>query len=123
MLWVNDGHDTKSIPLLLNIALYGKQNCDIIILEGILNSSWYRNLFIELKKEFQKNIFAYYFDIPFEETLLRHNTKPNRFDFGENEMRRWWIEKDYTDIFQEITLNKELTSDDIVNIIYNDVIK
>ena len=52
---------------MLQIALYGKNNCNIVILEGILNSKWYRDLFEKLQGEFKENIFAYYFDIPFEE--------------------------------------------------------
>ena len=36
--------------------------------------------------------------IPFEETLKRHQTKPNCNDFGEEAMRRWWREKDFSDV-------------------------
>jgi hypothetical protein len=46
-------------------------------------------------------VFAYYYDIPFEETLRRHETKDKRFEFGEAEMRRWWNEKDYIGIIPE----------------------
>jgi hypothetical protein len=36
----------------------------------------------------------YRYEIPFQETLDRHRTKPNASDFGEREMRRWWREDD-----------------------------
>ena len=123
MLWVKDGIGTKALPLLLNLAQYGKQNCDIVILEGILDATCYRQLFEELKNEFGSNIYAYYYDLPFEETLLRHETKPNKHEFGESDMRRWWSEKDYIGIISEKILTKEDSQTDTVEKIYLDVTK
>ena len=107
----------------MELALYGKSNCDIVILEGILNSKWYKNLFKNLLDEFKDHIFAYYLDIPFEETLNRHKQKPNTHEFGEKEMRRWWNEKDLLEIIPEVLLYKESSSNEIVDIIYEDIIK
>ena len=45
MLFVKDGSDTEASQLLNELALYGKKHCNIIILEGILNSKWYKKLF------------------------------------------------------------------------------
>lgn len=122
MLWVSDGQDTKAIPLLINLIKYGKENCDFVILEGILNSRWYKELFEQIKAEFGSNVYAYYYDLPFEETLLRHKTKPNCNEFGEEEMKKWWNEKDYIGIIQEKMINKETSLDAAVNMIFNDVI-
>jgi hypothetical protein len=38
--------------------------------------------------------FAYYLNIPFEETLLRHASKPQAAEYGEAEMRNWYRERD-----------------------------
>jgi shikimate kinase len=76
-----------------------------------------------LLDEFKGQIFAYYLDIPFEETLNRHQQKPNAHEFGEKEMREWWNEKDLLDIIPEVLLYKELSLNEIVDIIYQDVIK
>jgi hypothetical protein len=122
MLFVKYGPNTEASQLLLELVLYGKNNCDIVILEGILNSKWYKNLFENLLDQFQDQIFAYYFDIPFEETLNRHKQKPNAFEFGEKEMRKWWNEKDLLEIIPEALLYKELSLNGIVDIIYQDVI-
>ncbi|WP_291569030.1 MULTISPECIES: kinase [unclassified Clostridium] len=123
MLFVKDGPNTEASKLLNELALYGKKHCNIVILEGILNSEWYRKLFENLLDEFGNQIFAYYFDIPFEETLNRHKQKPNAHEFGENEMRRWWNEKDLLGIIPEACLHKELSLNEIVDMIYQDVIK
>jgi len=118
MLFVKDGSNPEASQLLLELALYGKSNCNIVILEGILNSKWYEKLFKSVLNEFNSQIFAYYFDIPFEETLNRHQQKPNAHEFGEKEMREWWNEKDLLDIIPEICLYKELSLNEIVDIIY-----
>ena len=123
MLFVKDGPDTEASQLLSELAFYGKKHCNVIILEGILNSKWYKKLFENLYDEFNNEIFAYYFDISFEETLIRHKHKPNAHEFGEIEMRRWWNEKDLLDIIPEVCLHKELSLNEIVDMIYHDVIK
>ncbi|GMQ57220.1 kinase [Vallitalea sediminicola] len=122
MLFVKDGPNTEASQLLFELALYGKNNCHTVILEGILNSKWYKNLFENLQDEFRDQIFAYYFDIPFEETLNRHQQKPNAHEFGEKEMREWWNEKDLLGIIPEVLLYKELSLNGIVDRIYKDVI-
>ncbi|HEX9027135.1 MAG TPA: uridine kinase [Clostridium sp.] len=123
MLFVKDGPNPEASQLLLELALYGKSHCNIVILEGILNSKWYKKLFENLLDEFNNQIFAYYFDIPFEETLNRHQQKSNAHEFGEKELREWWNEKDLLDIIPEVGLHKELNLNEIVDIIYQDVIK
>lgn len=121
MLYVKDGEKPKVEELLFQLAMYGKNNCDVVILEGILNSKWYNNLFERLLNEFESNIFAYYFDIPFEETLERHKQKPNAHEFGEAEMREWWHEKDLLQCIPETLLGQELEKDEIVNMMYEKV--
>lgn len=89
LLHARDGADTKALPLLIDLLEYGKRNCAVTILEGILYADWYRPLFRKALEEYgPANIYAYYYDLPFEETLRRHATKPNRFEFGEEDMRR-----------------------------------
>jgi len=107
LLYVKDGIDTKAIPLLIDLAAYGRKNCEVVIIEGILNATWYQGLF----------------DLPFEETLIRHMKKPNCNDFGEAEMRKWWMEKDYIGIIKEKIIRKELSLDEIVSMIYSDIIR
>ena len=98
--------------------MYGKKYCDIIIVEGIFNSKWYNNLFKKLSNEFKDNIFAFYFNIPFEETLKRHKTKKESKEFGEKEMRQWWLEKDLLEAIPETMIEKELGLNEIVEVIY-----
>ena len=115
--------DAEALPLIIQLLKYGRQNSDITILEGILDSEVYESLFETAVKEYGADIFAFYYDLPFEETLQRHATKPNRAEFGEQDMRRWWKEKDYSNIIPEKTITRDMSISDTVDMIYNIVTK
>lgn len=120
MLWEKDGAGNLALPLLMNLLEYGRKNCEISILEGILNSEWYAPLFEKALSEYgMDNISAFYYDLPFEETLLRHETKPNRHEFGEEQMRGWFIEKDFLRNIPERVITKDKSFSDTVDMIYN----
>ncbi len=122
MLHVKDGIDTKALPLMKGLLKYGEAHSDVVILEGIMYADWYRSLF-ELAVQIydEKNIYAYYFDLPFEETLRRHQTKPNCQEFGAEAMQRWWREKDFSDVLNEMSITSEKDLESIVAKIYHDV--
>lgn len=121
MLWARDGYDTAALPLLISLLHYGYENSPITILEGILNANWYRPLFEAALELFGGDIFAYYYDLPFEETLKRHESKAKRLEFGEKEMRRWWNEKDYIGFIPEKTISEKMSLDETVEMIISDV--
>jgi hypothetical protein len=121
MLWARDGKDTAALPLLITLLSYGSLHCEYVILEGILNADWYMSLFESAMKLFEDRIFAYYYDIPFEETLKRHQTKEKKFEFGESEMRRWWNEKNFIRIIPEHVFTQDVSLEDAVNTIINDI--
>jgi hypothetical protein len=122
MLRVKDGIETKALPLLQMLLSYGQSNSEIVILEGILKASWYSPLFDLAVKEFGNNIYAYYYDLPFETTLERHQFKPNKNEFGEKEMRSWWNEKDFIQKIPERMLTKEMKLDQTIEFIYKEVL-
>lgn len=79
------------------------------MLEGILDSDAYAPLFQLAKELYGEDIFSYYYDLPFEETLRRHASKPNRDDFGEEDMRRWWRERDLLEDIKEKVFGPEIS--------------
>lgn len=121
MLWVKDGTGTPSLPLLIDLVRYGRSHCAVTILEGILDSKVYEQLFHVCIEEYGKNIYAYYYDLVFEETLRRHQTKPNCNEFGEDAMRSWWNEKDYMKVIAEKTILGAMSQDDTVEMICHDL--
>ena len=57
---------------------------------------------------------------PFEETVRRHNTRDKKQEFGEEDMRRWWREKDFSSVFNEKIITSDIDADSIVEMIYMD---
>ena len=107
ILRVKDGENTEALPLMKELLTYGRNHCEIVILEGIMYPDWYKPLFELAVQLYGTDIFAYYFDLPFEETLKRHQTKPNCNEFGEKAMRRWWHDKDFSDVLSERVITSE----------------
>lgn len=121
IVWVRDGAGNPSIELIKRTALYGKEIGYDVILEGILAKKFYGDMIDELIEAFGDNVHTYYFDVPFEETIARHASKPNAHEFGEKEMREWWNEKDYLNVSGEKVLHKDMTVDDIISEILSDI--
>jgi len=121
MLWVRGGPDSKSIDLLKHLVLFGYKHCAFTILEGILYADDHKELFRKIEEMFGDQAFAYYFDLPFEETLKRHEQKLKRNEWGELEMRKWWREKDVLANICEKMIYKETSLDETVERILNDI--
>ena len=114
--------DDEALPLMKELLKYGNIHSHIVILEGILDADKYKSLFELAVQLYDTEIYSYYFDITFEETLKRHKTKPNCNDFGEADMRRWWKEKDYSEVLKESIITDEQDLQSIIQNIYSSVI-
>lgn len=123
MLKVKDGENTLALPLMKELLLYGNSHSDIVILEGIMYADWYKSLFELAVQLYGTAVYAYYFDLPFEETLKRHQTKPNCHEFGEDVMRSWWREKDFSGVLNEVRITAEENIESIVWDICNTVLE
>lgn len=121
MLSVKDDDRNPAIQLIYELCRYGQKIGYTVILEGILSNERYGDMLRRLLTDFYGDRFVYYFDIPFEETLRRHRTKPNCHEFGEAEMREWWKEKDYLGTPGEVLINETMGQDEIVQMIISDV--
>lgn len=122
ILKVKDDKNNPSVKLIRDIALFGKSiNYDVII-EGILANHKYGNMLKRLIKEFEYS-FIYYLNVSFEETLNRHKTKINSHAFGENEMKDWWLNDDRLGVRDELILEEELSLNDIIKKILEDISK
>lgn len=108
ILWVKDGIDTKALPLMIELLKYGYEHSDIVILEGIMYEEWYNPLFKVANELYGSNVYSYYFDIPFEETIRRHQTRSKSQEFGEEHMRGWWRKKDFSAVLKEQLITCEM---------------
>lgn len=121
MLKVPDREGNLSIELIKQIAEYGLGKCPFVIVEGILINKRYKNMLLELINIFEQNAYVYYFDIPFDVTLIRHSNRAKVNEFGEKEMRSWWNEKDYLGVSNERIITKNSTLEEVVDLILEDL--
>lgn len=119
MLKVHDRDGNLSIDLIRQVAEYGKDKCEYVIVEGILNKNRYGDMLYHLIDFYDGRAFTYYFDLSFQETVKRHNTRSKRLEFGEDSLRFWWTPNDYLGVAGERKLTNEMSQQDIVMLVIN----
>ncbi len=110
----------KDIPNGLNIELIKKttlfllNNSYHVIMEGIFDSDRYSEMFKEIITEHPINNYFFYFNISLEETIRRHQYKPNKDEFGEKELRKWYKDNDLLRFVKEEIISENLSLEQIV---------
>lgn len=60
------------------------------VLEGILSVAHYGDMLAGLIADYPQRSHCFYLDLPFEQTLERHATKPIAREIGEAQLRDWY---------------------------------
>lgn len=115
-----DVPDNPSIQLIKDIAMYGHTIGYNVIVEGILVRKRYGEMLRGLAGSFDE-MHAYYLDISLEETFRRHKTKPNSHEFGEAQMREWYVEKDILGLPGEKIFTDAESEDEVLQAIVSDL--
>lgn len=101
LLRERDVPDGKNIELIaLNVG-YALEQGYHVILEGILTARHYGPMLERLYREHGEAGHFYRFDLPFEETVRRHATRPQAREFGAETMRGWYQEGDRLPFVEE----------------------
>jgi hypothetical protein len=85
-------HDKPGAPNVGLIGMVGRYALDAgyhVVVEGILYAAHYGDMLAGLCADHRGLTRCYYLDVPFEETLRRHQTKPPA-EYGQAEMSDWW---------------------------------
>ncbi|MEV6950453.1 kinase [Streptomyces sp. NPDC051183] len=90
VLHERDTPGAANIGLIGSVARYGLDHGFHVIVEGILYADRYGPMLDALRRAHRGSTHFYYLDVPFEETLRRHATKPQAAEFGEPELREWY---------------------------------
>ncbi|WP_017586030.1 AAA family ATPase [Nocardiopsis ganjiahuensis] len=94
ILRVRDRPGSPHVGLIDQTARYClDQGCHVVV-EGIMYAGWHAEMLMSLVADHRGTSRMYYFDVPFEETLVRHATKPRLDHVGEKELREWWAQTD-----------------------------
>jgi hypothetical protein len=89
-----DRPGAANIGLIDLVTRYALDAGYATVLEGILYTGHYGDMLARLLGDHVGQSVCYYMDVPFEETLRRHATKPNAHEYGRAEMASWWRERD-----------------------------
>ncbi|MEU6985907.1 AAA family ATPase [Streptomyces sp. NPDC046324] len=65
-----------------------------VVVEGILTAAHYGDMLARLRADHRGPTHGFYLDVPFEETVARHATKPIAQDVDESQLRDWYRPRD-----------------------------
>ena len=90
----HDKPGAANIGLIGLVARYSLDAGYHVIVEGILYETHYGHMLADLLADHLGVSHCYYLDVPFEETLVRHATKPQAAEYGQAEMAAWYRGRD-----------------------------
>ncbi|MFF4498251.1 kinase [Streptomyces sp. NPDC001546] len=85
-----DTAGAANIGLIDTIARYSLAHGFHTIVEGILTASRYGDMIRRLHQDHRGRGHFFYLDVPFEETVARHATRPQAADFSPEDMAEWY---------------------------------
>lgn len=77
-----------SISLTETIARYDYERDLLVIVEGFYETDIYGQMLEKLHTLFYPKVLSYYYDLTFEETVRRHQTRNKKADFSPADMKR-----------------------------------
>jgi predicted kinase len=110
-----------NVELIELTARFALEKDYITILEGILPTEYYGDMLRRLNAINPKDTYYFYLDIPIEETLVRHQTKTECNEFGEEQMREWYRQKDVFNLENEKIIDEHSTLEDSVEFILTSI--
>ena len=90
------------------------------VLEGILDAGRYGEMLDDLHRDYTGPQHWYYLDIPYEETLRRHATKPQAHEYGAAEMADWYRHRDLLPGGREHVIDADSTAEQSLTRILTD---
>jgi predicted kinase len=121
LLREHDLHGGVNIGLIDTNVRYALDHGYDVILEGILDAGRYGDMLRELTADHQGLTLHYYFDIPFEETAVRHATRELAKKVTVDVMREWYRERDLLDGIEQVVIGPESTLEATIDRILADL--
>ncbi|MFF3917618.1 AAA family ATPase [Streptomyces sp. NPDC001852] len=89
-----DRPGAANIGLIDTVARYALDAGYHVVVEGILYADRYGDMLARLRADHRGPTHGYYLDVPFDETLARHATKPIAGQVTEADLRDWYRQRD-----------------------------
>ena len=114
LLREHDYPGAVNIGLIEQTVRYSLDHDFDVVLDGILDAERYGAMLRRLSRDHVGVTGHYYFDIPFEETIRRHATRPLSQKVTAAEMRGWYRTRDVLDFTAEHIIGVTDTLDQTV---------
>ncbi|NJP98640.1 kinase [Nonomuraea sp. FMUSA5-5] len=88
-----------------------------VILEGILARSRYGEMLQALFRDHRGTSRGFYLDVSWEETIRRHETRPQRARFSPDDMRQWYLGRDILPDAMEAIIGEGSTLTETVGLV------
>ena len=88
-----------------------------VVLEGILHTDRYAAVLHQLIDRHAGPSHVYYLDVSFEETVRRHQSRPEQVDFTPEQMRDWYAHQDLLGSENEHVVDERSTLEETVDTI------
>ena len=121
LLREHPGAGAPNIGLIDQTARYALEHGYHVILEGILNSAAYGAMLRQLIADHAGPTGVYYFQLPFDETLRRHSTRPLAKVITPDQMRQWYQACDLLGVPAEQVIDTSSSLDESVERIIGDL--
>lgn len=117
----HDVPNGANIGLIEMTVRYALDHGYDVILEGILYTDHYGAMLERLTVDHVGTTGHYYFDIPFAETIRRHQTRPLSLEVTAEQMRGWYRTRDLLAFVDETVISEHESQSDIVQRIVTDL--
>ena len=106
-----------NIGLIDQVARYCLDHGQQVVLDGILYADRYEKTLAGLNRDHLGSSHFYYLDVSLDETLRRHATRPQATEFGPEEMRGWYCQRDLLSSIHERVIPETSTLGQTVKLI------
>ena len=111
ILRVRDEPVNPAIGLIDLTARYALDHGYHVIVEGIMSHASYGEMLANLVSDHRGISACFYYDIPFDETIRRHTTKPTADEYGAELMAQWYRERDTIPALHEHIFDPSISLD------------
>ena len=114
LLWEKDLPCAANIGLIDTVARHALDAGYDVVLEGILAAGHYAHMLTGLIADHAGASLCVYLDVPFDETVRRHATRPQATQFTAEQMAGWFDPDDRLRVEGEVVVGQGSSTDETV---------
>lgn len=115
LLWEKDLPGAVNIGLIDSVVRHALDARYDVVLEGILTAARYGDMLRTLCGDHAGTTVLGFLDVPFDETVRRHATRPQATQFTTDEMAAWWEPEDRLGVDGELIIGHEASVEQAVD--------